>query len=56
MQDRDTPTVSAKTTPYRTLEGAVQIGGRSALEKEPATDASIEVEGEGDTLNELSLS
>ena len=48
--------MSAKTTPYRTLEGAVQIGGLSVLEKEPVTDHSIEVEGEGDTLNELSLS
>ena len=57
MQDRNTPTVSAKTTPYRTLEGNVKVGGLSALEKDgPDSDGSIEIEGENETLNELSIS
>ena len=56
MQDRNTPTVSAKTTPYRTLEGNVKVGGLSMLEKDPVTDGSIEGEGDGDTMNELSMS
>ena len=60
MQDRNTPPASAKTTPYRTLEGNVHVGAMSAQEKEPNSyhNDSIEDEEEDNigTVNEISIS
>lgn len=48
--------MSAKTTPYRSLEGKLNINGLS-LDKILASDGSFEPEADAvDTLNELSLS
>ena len=62
VHDRNTPSASAKTTPYRTLEGNVHKGPLSAYGKDPilCDDGSMDIlEGEdsgGDTVNELSMS